>query len=1373
MIKRIITILAYISILCHLIDCNFSSHNNEYNRNSKRVLDTQCQKGFYLNGEDCFECYENCLECNGVKCNQCELGYFPNEMNCFKCYENCIDCDGVNCIKCKEGLYPMGMDCYLCYVNCLDCDGLKCNRCVKGYYPKDMDCYKCYDNCLECDGSECLLCKDGYFPFKMSCFSTSKTSCNNKEGYYMFKKDYIELKNNPEYKFICLTKENVGSGYFIDSVYENNTNFSYWDSCSDNCLECQGKDENNCLKCDEINFFQIYEEKDIINGFKCYNKTEKLNYFIYEENSKKYLRKCSDNCLTCINFTKDKCTSCDNVNYFPKIEDIPNLSNGSQCFNEIELPNYYLYQNQYFKECIGVCSTNECDKSCTNCLIKDKYECLSCNIKDNYYPLSLQYNITKGTYKCYLKDDYPHYFINESDKTLVECSNSCKTCITSPTYCLSCADNAYYLQGSSDFKCYFEKPDINWALNKEAKQWEMCNERCRECSKQTNSDYDQQCTSCNNYSNYFPYQKDVVAWNKGKNKYNLTGFNCYKEEEVFDNYYLDPLNHTWSKCSKNCSKCENNPDNCLICNNDNEYYNIKYHKNGTCFKNPLPGYLLDHEKEFNKCFRTCKFCHSTSNSFFYMQCRECDEIKYTLANNSYEKSYCIPKDNSSSPYLSEQLKWYIDDYNNSDHYKIYDYEIFNDKKYENYDFKLTYKCPDDRPYIINSLRQCVSKCSNPDDIFEYGLFFYNKILYVYNNICYDTCPYGSFPDNKTMTCIEENKFEDENLIIKKEFYKYYQKYVDFYLTKCANNTILEIQSTEFTNYFYNSSTNDSWKYKQNMPIFDFDECVSLLAEEYNYSKDEIHIGIFQNNDLKKDNSNSILLTAINSTSFNFFLYNGTQINFSLCNGLKVNVKKPLNISLIENYKESFELLRKYNFSIFDNKNDILDNICIPLELNGKDVSLYIRQNILKSKINLCDNGCNFLGVDYDRNYSLCECKMIDDNKLGFGDFLKENVPVIEKAVKLKEKSNIIIFQCLTKTKFDNKNYIFYISLFFNLFHFILLILFIFIFYKKKLYKNENNIINKSKLNGNSYKFNGSTITEDNEDNLNSKRTFFNNNINNKKNDINKTISYKNNELENRIFNQNCFSKKEMNKIQSNDILKVKNNLSLSVPIPISKNYNNNKNEKNKNKFHIIFKEMIYKNLFEKFSFEKQLLYEYIIIISQTFIFLFQSFLFWNGLLNTEEYITKRFDEKNKIGFLYILANEFNKYFLTSLIIGLCLKILRIFFDAIKSIKLEELESISLKKIMFRRKCRIIFIEIIISLLHIFFLIFLYIFGNIYPNNKYFLIISCIISIMINMLFFAFCLLFASLIMTFPLAYECLRNYSNCINDIGEYLLKLI
>ena len=54
-----------------------------------------------------------------------------------------------------------------------------------------------------------------------------------------------------------------------------------------------------------------------------------------------------------------------------------------------------------------------------------------------------------------------------------------------------------------------------------------------------------------------------------------------------------------------------------------------------------------------------------------MQCKECDEIKYTLANNSFENSYCIPKDNSSSYFINEQLKCYIKDYDIREDYKIY------------------------------------------------------------------------------------------------------------------------------------------------------------------------------------------------------------------------------------------------------------------------------------------------------------------------------------------------------------------------------------------------------------------------------------------------------------------------------------------------------------------------------------------------------------------------------------------------------------------------------------------------------------------------------------------------------------------------------
>ena len=1359
------------------IKCNDVNPFQNETSNSPKI-EVQCNKGFYPNDGSCFSCYENCLECDGIKCTECKEGYFPSQMNCNKCYPNCLKCDGIKCNQCLEGYYSNDMDCYQCYPNCIDCDGIICKKCTKGFYPVNMDCYSCYSNCLECNGIECTLCKEGYIPHKMNCFSIQKISCINAQGYYMLKEDFYKLKKDNDHNFICLNKEMLGEGYYLNYEIENGNISYFWDLCNERCLNCDDNKENNCTKCDEINYYKLYEEKNSFNNFKCYKPEERANYFLYEENAIKYLKKCSENCLTCLDESNNKCLSCNNENYFIKYEDLPKMSNGIgvQCYSQIELPNYYLYMNKYFRECIGECSTNDCDVSCTNCLLNNRYECLSCNTKKDFYLLANEYNETKGTFKCYLKNDYPHYFINETDKTLVECSNSCSTCITQPSYCLSCANDAYYAQGFNDNKCYFDKPEVNWVLNNDLKIWQKCHNKCNTCFKSTNSDNDQQCTSCNIFKKYFPYQKEIIAWNNGNNKYDKTGFNCYERNQVPENYFLDPNNLTWIKCSKSCSKCDLNPNNCLLCNKDNEYYNIKHHKNGTCFKNPLVGYILDSEDEFNKCFRTCKYCYSTSNSFFYMQCKECDEINYTLSKYSYEQSYCIPKDNSTSLYLKDQLKWYITGYNSSEHNKIYDYEVFNDIIYEKYDYNLTYKCPEDKPYIIYSIRQCVSSCSNPNDLFEYGLFYSNKSLYFYNDICYDECPMGSMPDNKTMTCIERNKYSFENLIIKEEFEKFYQQNVDIYLAKSANNTVFQIVSVEFTNFFYNSSTNDSWKYEQYMPLFDFNECISLLVETYNYSKDEIHIGIFQNNDLKKNNPNSVLLSAINSTSFKLFLSNGTNINFSICNNMEMKVEKPINTSLIWNFDESLDLLNKYNLSIFDINNEIFDDICVPLELNGKDLSIFTRQNRIKSKLNLCDQGCEFLGVDYEKNYSICKCKIKneEEKQMDMKGFMAQNFDIINQT----KNSNIKIFKCLTKTKFDRTNYIFYISLIFLSSNCFLLFFAFYLFYVK----NKTNQINSSESK--------ESVNNTFDENKNTNKKIFSY-INNS----NHNSSLDNNGGKNKTFVYNFQPEDEQNKnsetLNLNEKIWFKNKkniLSKSVPIISTKNNkekeinkDNNNNDNNEiseilnNNFCFKFKKNLYNNFNEILPYKGKNNFDKIslLIMIQMVIFLLQSFLFWTGLLNTEEYLTKRFDEKNKIGFLYILTNEFNKYFITSLIIFVSFKILKYLYNETNYIKSEKSKNEENKNLIFKNKCIKIFIEVIIFIFHMFYMIFLYIFGNIYPNNKNLLLISALISLFFNIIIDVFIFFFASFLMTIPFICRSLNITEIFFKEIGEYLMKLI
>ena len=741
-----------------------------------------------------------------------------------------------------------------------------------------------------------------------------------------------------------------------------------------------------------------------------------------------------------------------------------------------------------------------------------------------------------------------------------------------------------------------------------------------------------------------------------------------------------------------------------------------------------------------------------------MQCKECDEIKYTLANNSYERSYCIPKDNSinlNSYFISEQLKWYIKDYDNSELKKIYDYEILNNPKYENMDFTLTYECPPDKPYIIYSIRQCVSKCSNPDDLIEYGLFT-NKPLYYYNNICYDECPYGSIPDHKNMICIEIYQYQLEKLIHKKEFNEYYQTNVNIYLGKSANNTIFIIQSSEFNNFFYNSSTINSQKYKHNMPIFEFDECISKMREKYNIKNNEdIHIGIFQNNDLTIIKPNTIILSAINSTSYKFFLSNGTILDYSICKGMKIKVNKPINTTLIPNLNYALELLEKYNLSPFDIDNEAFNDICIPLSINGKDLSIYTRQNKIKSKTKVCDDNCKFLGIDYERNYSLCECLINEqeNENNNLGDFLVDNFEISNKGKTLIEKSNLIILKCLFKTKVDRNNYLIYLYGTFFLIEIFLMINYFKSDYKLLIDEIEKDYNEKIKENKSEQKM-------DSESNENKKL-------------ISEKILILNQNLENNVSNENNEDKRLKSNSKDNIIyLKIINgNDSLNENEEKKNEESKNKEEKNnkENEDKEKYQDILKKNIMKKIiTFMNKSNYRSLIIYIQIIIFLIESFLFWNGLLNTEEYITKRFDENRKIDFKYILMNEMNKSLFTSLILAISFKILRIFYHIKEDLNKIKKES-SFEKFKSKTKIKIILIQVVLFLLSFFFFIFLYIFGNIYPNNKSLLLYSAIISFLLNIIFLALILLLSSFLIY--LSSNCNCHY--CGNSVFEYIGNLL
>ena len=79
-----------------------------------------------------------------------------------------------------------------------------------------------------------------------------------------------------------------------------------------------------------------------------------------------------------------------------------------------------------------------------------------------------------------------------------------------------------------------------------------------------------------------------------------------------------------------------------------------------------------------------------------------------------------------------------------------------------------------------------------------------KKLYIYNNICYDKCPYGSIEDNETFSCIEINKYLINQPITVDYFKnnKSYENRMEYLGDGYAKETIQFIRAPDFSNYIY-------------------------------------------------------------------------------------------------------------------------------------------------------------------------------------------------------------------------------------------------------------------------------------------------------------------------------------------------------------------------------------------------------------------------------------------------------------------------------------------------------------------------------------------------------------------------------------------
>ena len=268
------------------------------------------------------------------------------------------------------------------------------------------------------------------------------------------------------------------------------------------------------------------ESEYAINCFGKGSKTYEGHYF--DPKSESFL-KCKESCEFCVDAGSEgnhTCKSCA-ASYFMQIIEGHENDPGN-CFNTSGIPNGYYLNGEVIQKC---------DISCITCESNSK-NCKECNINDGYYKNE------KNTSSCLKEAPSENFYKDESGVEIIwrECYSSCKTCSRggsdSSQNCDSCVTNHYKIDGDTNNNCIYPKP-TNYYLDEDSHTYKKCEESCSECFG-GKTDTTMNCNGC--AENYHP----IIESNK----------DCYNEDTIGDNYYLNTKTGNYEHCNDACKKCE-------------------------------------------------------------------------------------------------------------------------------------------------------------------------------------------------------------------------------------------------------------------------------------------------------------------------------------------------------------------------------------------------------------------------------------------------------------------------------------------------------------------------------------------------------------------------------------------------------------------------------------------------------------------------------------------------------------------------------------------------------------------------------------------------------------------------------------------------
>ena len=1122
-----------------LDDCFYSQRNYIYYYESERVCLQECRPGdfIYIDGNN-YKCMSNCSNINEGLNKQLYIDGNKCVETCSdirKFFVNQTTYGEVNISKYCLTDCPIGFEFYK-YDN-FECSGICYDYYIRNKDPNVIgkvcvkECNNIYPYILIHNNThkECVeFCPEGKMFYeeedngKKTCYEKCPPSSPfHKKGVFKCQKECesgIANKKTME----CVTDCELNQ-FWAEETQNSKTTKMCYDNCNQTNYAQFSTFEKKCVKqCDETNEFLqgnldthececrgLYFIND--KGIKqCLDPKIKL---CTETNSDYTIQvngtnQCTKICFGVLSVDGDVCYwgSADSIkcpeNSMLGIFDgdikcecqygfYTNLKGKKVCLDKtLKCPDYK-YFNTQTRECVQTCGDlylvdGKCYSYCPTGMIPSDGTPRTCTCVYNFYKTD------EDKYVCLQEYDqcpfeYP-YLIVEKKECVKECSKEYP--ILYDMKCRSnCEENYHRIKDPNNPDKYICVCDNIWYYELDKSICDVNN-------------HDKTCKKLNMGLNYTVVKtKQCVSSCKGDYQYFFNKkcyYNCSEEDLV-----KDP-NSNECKCKGKWRLNENNEIECIAQNcNANENLltetnqcipktsNCSFDKplfwNNLCYKE-CPSNTVEDSIKGNTC--KCRFnwfirndnliecmeegveCPYDSHPYLIYQTKKCVKTIEDCADKYIFNFVCYDKCPDNSIKSADDKNCECD--SNAGYWAkgkdthgrdILECGISScDKKFT------------DKKKYDNDTKECVSNCEIPK--------------YLYLDICYSSCPSLTEPVINEYNCKLRNDIDNPDL-------KVLLKNVEDKINEINENIpkggiVIKNEENEATVQVYrledDEKKNKEALLRSNLAYVDISECIAKIRKNNNMKEGEQVIMVKL--DLKSKSKKLI----VNPVEYEFrSSITGALLDASVCERNEVVVSYPLTylfknrkklrllddeemIEIAEKFERGKLLYQKDNFiDSFNYNSTIYSDICYPIEVDGKDLTLENRISYFYPNYSFCESSCLYDYTDFMNERIFCNCsiklKLDVDRPQGvkLSEYNKEETDSNQMG-----PTNLPAFTCLSKVKISG-NPAFIICLIFFIVQ--LGLLFIIIFkglsslitnINKKLYKeedlNESNVDEDFKMN---------------------------------------------------------------------------------------------------------------------------------------------------------------------------------------------------------------------------------------------------------------------------------------------------------------------